>query len=245
MTLFFFSIPTYGQDNNCENTFTLGLGNIWPPYYFEENGQIKGADIEIVESIFAQSDICLRYVKMPSSARALIELKNGKIDFLYGASFSSERAEYAIFSQPYRHETIRFFSRNAEYNKYRNASLADLFIAKLQAATNRGSYIGGFGIALTQKENQPYINHAPTIERRMKMLIFKRVDFTIEDQIAGLFYLQEKAIQTIKMHPFIISQNDISLLFSKNNISKQQVEEINTIIINNRKKFEAILSSYQ
>lgn len=245
LSFYFWPLFVYGQQIQCEKTFTLGLGNIWPPYYFEEKGQARGIDIEIVEHIFSQSDYCLHFIKMPSSARALVELKKGTIDFLYGASFSDERAEYAIFSKPYRHETIRLFWRKDEHNEYKNASLFDLFAAKLQVATNRGSHTGGYGIALTEKENQPYITHVPTIERRMKMLALRRVDFTIEDEIAGLFYLQNQLSKSIEMHPYIINQNNISLLFSKKNTSAQEVTIFNNIIKNNQEKFEILLMSYQ
>jgi len=245
LQLSFLSLFVYGQAESCEKTFTLGLGNIWPPYYFEEQGQAKGIDIEIAESIFSQSNYCLRYIKMPSSSRALAELEKGNIDFLYGASFSQERAEYAIFSTAYRYETIRTFWNKDKLPENRISSLTGLFTEKLRAATNRGSYIGGQGKALTQKENQAYISHVPTIERRMKMLAFKRVDFTIEDEIAGLFYLQKNKIKNMKMLPFIVYQNEISLVFSKKTISAQQVEKINHIIINNKEKFKTIIKRYQ
>jgi len=240
----FISIFAAGQENNCKETFTLGLGSVWPPYYYEEDGITKGVDIKIIKSIFSQTDICLRFVKMPSSSRALIELEKGEIDFLYGASFTHEREKYAIFSQPYRQETIRVFWRKGEFNEYINASLADLFLAKFRIATNRGGHIGGSGIALTKKENQPYISKVPTIERRMKMLVFDRVDFTIEDEVAGLYYLKTHPKSSIEMHPFVVYQNEISLLFSKKTISIAQVEKINVIISRSKEKYHDLLKSY-
>lgn len=235
------SPSVYGQERDCKDTFTLGLGSVWPPYYYEEEGQIKGVDIKIIENIFSQIDICLRFLKMPSSSRSLAELKKGTIDFIYGASFTQEREKYTIYSQPYRQETIRLFWKKAELIEYQNASLADLFTAKLQVATNRGAYIGGYGVALTKKENQPYISNVPTIERRMKMLTFDRVDFTLEDEVAGRYYLKTHPESSIEMHPFVVYQNEVSLLFSKKTISIRQVEEINRIINRNKKKYKEIL----
>ena len=97
--LIFISSSVHSQP--CQSTLKLGLGSIWPPYHFNQNGQPSGIDIEIVQHIFKQANICLLYSKMPSSARALVELKKGSIDFLHGASFSEKRKEYAIFTLPY------------------------------------------------------------------------------------------------------------------------------------------------
>jgi len=240
----FISIFAYGQENNCKETFTLGLGSVWPPYYYEEDGVTKGVDIKIIKSIFSQTDICLRFLKMPSSSRSLAELRKGAIDFIYGASFTDDRAKYAIYSQPYRQETIRIFWKKAKFSDYQNASLADLFTAQLRVATNRGAHIGGYGEALTKKENQPYISNVPTIERRMKMLTFDRVDFTLEDEVAGRYYLKTHPESSIEMHPFVVYQNEVSLLFSKKTISIVQVEEINKIINRSKKRYQEMLMGY-
>lgn len=246
LLLFFLllSPSVYGQERDCKDTFTLGLGSVWPPYYYEEEGQIKGVDIKIIENIFSQTDICLRFLKMPSSSRSLAELKKGAIDFIYGASFTHDRAKYAIYSQPYRQETIRLFWKKEQLSEYVNASLVELFTAKLRVATNRGSYIGGYGVALTKEENQPYISNVPTIERRMKMLTFNRVDFTVEDEVAGRYYLKTHPKSSIEMHPFVVYQNEVSLLFSKKTISIEQVEEINKIINRSKKRYQEILMGY-
>lgn len=238
------SSSAYGQKKNCQDTFTLGLGSVWPPYYYEEEGQIKGVDIKIIENIFSQTDICLRFLKMPSSSRSLAELKKGTIDFIYGASFTHDREKYAIYSEPYRQETIRIFWKKAELSDYQNASLADLFTAQFRVATNRGAHIGGYGVALTKKANQPYISNVPTIERRMKMLTFDRVDFTVEDEVAGRYYLKTHPESSIEMHPFVVYQNEVSLLFSKKTTSISQVEKINRIINANKNKYQEILMGY-
>ena len=238
------SSSVYGQEKNCQETFTLGLGSVWPPYYYEEDGQIKGVDIKIIENIFSQIDICLRFLKMPSSSRSLAELKKGAIDFIYGASFTHDRAKYAIYSLPYRQETIRLFWKKKGLNQYLDASLDDLFTAQLRVATNRGAYVGDYGLALTKKENQPYISNVPTIERRMKMLTYDRVDFTLEDEVAGRYYLKTHPESSIEMHPFVVYQNEVSLLFSKKTTSISQVEKINRIINANKNRYQELLMGY-
>ena len=231
------------QAELCETTLTLGLGNIWPPYYFEENSQPAGADIDIVQLIFAEANICLNYRKMPSSARALLELKNGNIDFLYAASFSEERAKIATFSAPYRHETVRIFWRANGLEYLSSASLKSLFLSGLIVATNRGSFIGKKADKILKMQNNAAVISVPTIEQRMMMLTHQRVDFIIEDEIAGLYYIHREKIKDIKLHPHVIYQDDISLMFSRK-VSQQTITLINTVIEQNGKKIDKIIESY-
>jgi len=227
----------------CNTTLTLGLGNIWPPYYFEENSQPAGADIDIVKLIFAQANICLNYRKMPSSARALIELESGNIDFLYAASFSEERKKIAIFSSPYRYESVRIFWRAKGREYLASAPLKSLFLSGLIVATNRGSFVGENAEQVLNQQNNTAVISVPTIEQRMMMLIHQRVDFIIEDEIAGLYYIHREKIKGIELHPHIIYQDDISLMFSRK-ISQQTINSINIAIQQNGDKINKIIESY-
>lgn len=240
--LILISSSAYSQ--GCHSTLTLGLGSIWPPYYFNQNGQPSGIDIEIVQHIFKQANICLLYSKMPSTARALAELKKGSIDLLYGASYSKKREEFAIFTLPYRQETIRIFTRKQSNVELRNATLAQLLSAKLKVATNRGSYIGGDGLALANPDYTDYVFNVPRIDRRMKMLSHEHVDLTIEDEVAGLYYLKMNALTGIEMLPAIVYHNDISLMLNKSNISNELINNINTVIKANNDAFRLLAKAY-
>ena len=227
--IFLFFIFSFQIHAVCKSTLTLGLGNIWPPYFFNEAEVIKGIDIDIVKFIFAEANICLRYKKMPSSSRALVELKKGNIDFLYAATFSQERNEYALFTQAYRDENVRIFWHDNDKAKLIKADLSELLSLGLKGVTNRGSYIGEEVDLLMSKNNALSLIYVSTIEQRMKMLAFKRVDFTIEDELAGLYFLKEHQLKSIVVHPYKLFNGDVSLMFSRATISAQFIEEINII----------------
>jgi len=239
--LYLSSAKTYAEV--CNTTLTLGLGNIWPPYYFEVDSQPRGADIDIVKMLFAQANICLNYRKMPSSARGMIELEKGNIDFLYAASFSKEREKIGFFSRPYRRETVRIFWRSVGRKYLAGGTLESLFLSGLVVATNRGSFIGNTSEQVLKRQNETAVVSVPTIEQRMMMLRHQRVDFIIEDEVAGLYYIHKEKLKGIELHPYVIYQNDISLMFSRN-ISEKTITSINKIIQRNSKSIDLIIESY-
>jgi polar amino acid transport system substrate-binding protein len=212
-----------------------------------ENESFVGADIDIVKFILSKANLCLRYNKMPSSSRALLELKKGSIDFLYAATFSDERAQYGVFSSPYRKEVVRVFWQKdfeKQFKQLNEANLSALFAAGLRGVSNRGSYIGEEIEALLIK-NSDHILTVPQIERRMIMLERKRVDFTIEDELAGQYLIDKYQLKGISMHPKVLYSSNLSLLFNRANISQELLEKINNIIEENRTEFEKILQTYQ
>jgi len=256
----------------CQQTLTLGLGNIWPPYYFLKTNinkhvplkdQITGIDIDIVKHIFQQAKFCLTFVAMPSSTRAFIELKKGNIDFLYGASYSKERAKSTLFSTSYRQETVRIFWAKKglkqplakhkhpteesirKYRKLSSSNLEGLLESGLTGTINNGSFIGKYSKLLQKMPYAENMYNIPTIDRRMKMLQQHRVNFTIEDQLAGQYYLQQHSSSSITMHPFIVYQNNIALMFSKKSVSSSVVEQINEAILQSKNSFPKIIARYR
>ncbi len=79
----------------------------------------------------------------------------------------------------------------------------------------------------------------------MEMLNRERVDLIIEDELAGLYYLKKNALNNIEMHPFVVHQNNISLMFNKNNISNELLNKINTVIKANNDAFKLSAKIYQ
>jgi len=268
----FIGIAPISLAAKCQQTLTLGLGNIWPPYYFLKadankyapiKDQVTGIDIDIVKHIFQQANICLAFVTMPSSTRAFIELKKGKIDFLYGASYSKDRANFSFFSFPYRQETVRIFWSEKwltqalindeqqtkdpikQYEKLLSSNLEGLLESGLTGTINNGSFIGKYSQLLKEMPYAENMYNIPTIDRRMKMLQQHRVNFTIEDQLAGQYYLKQHSSSSITMHPFIVYQNNIALMFSKKSVSYLLVEQINKAILQSKNSFPKIIAKYR
>ena len=76
------------------------------------------------------------------------------------------------------------------------------------------------------------------------MLALKRVDFTIEDELAGQYFIKELQLKSIVVHLYKLFNGDVSIMFSRAKISVQFIEEINIIIEQNHQVFLDIRKSY-
>lgn len=227
----------------CDKTLSFGVSyESWEPYYFNKGEQQTGAEIDFIKLVFSDTNICYKTIRVPSSERALLELKKGNIDLLYSASKSEKRAEYAHFSEPYRTEYMRIFRHKSTPQKLKNATLAELLEFGLHGAVNRGSYFGLINQPLIDKSSS--FRRVPTLRQRINLVTHHRVDFAIEDEAAGLQYIHSHNIENIELHPYIVHSNQISFMFSKKSVPYSTVEKINAAIKNRRDTYPDLLAKY-
>ena len=70
----------------------------WEPYqYLDENKQLVGLDIELIQSVANIAGCKTKYIKIASWKRNLIELAKGNLDLAIAASKTVERQEFAQF----------------------------------------------------------------------------------------------------------------------------------------------------
>lgn len=72
----------------------------FPPYIFEENGEVRGIGFEIVDKIFKELNISYTLKLVPNYGRALKNVKSGKSDGFFLATQNTERDKVAVFSKP-------------------------------------------------------------------------------------------------------------------------------------------------
>lgn len=75
----------------------------WPPYISKKDGKFNGPEFTFLQQNADASGCKLKMIQAPW-ARALKMLETQRLDLLYGAGHSAERAQYAKFSIPYRQE---------------------------------------------------------------------------------------------------------------------------------------------
>ena len=94
----------------------LGYSGDWPPYILKSNnGEVSGADFDILKSVMSQMKCELTTVKVPIN-RLLMELEKGMIDVATGASKTRKREKLFHYSQPYRIEVIRLMYDKEQVN---------------------------------------------------------------------------------------------------------------------------------
>ena len=225
---------------SCDSRLKIAVIERLNPFHLMDSDLTLSIDLDIVKVIAKEANICFDYIKMPSSTRLLSELKKGNIDVVFSASYNKERAKFGWFSHPYRQEVIRIFITKNVGKTAHQATLSQLLELGYAATANTGNEYGEIF-----NQVKPFIQHnIPLLHRRMAMLRLKRVDFTIEDELAGLLFLRYHEIDNVVMHPFIVNKNEVSFLFSRQSVNKKIVDIIDKIIDKNRTKFNEIRLTY-
>ncbi|MDW7548686.1 transporter substrate-binding domain-containing protein [Pseudoalteromonas sp. McH1-7] len=213
----------------CANrpVYKVGIGSQWPPFVMY-NPTPYGIDIEVTKSVFANANLCIEFIQLPSSARGITELEKGLIDILPSASFSVERAKVAYFSAPYRRERMRLFS-NREIGP--NSSLIELFSSGHTFTSNPGAY---YGEELKQIKKIEWYDkrlfEISSLERRVEMVAKGRVDFLIEDEDAGYYYINQLGYHSLVLHPYVVNDNAIHFMLGRHAFNRSEIDRINTAI---------------
>ena len=94
---------------------TLRVG--WEPYapftFADENGEVTGADIDLITAIADAIGCAIVPVELPW-ARILKEVEQGTLDLSTSTSRTPERDQWALFSRPYRETEIAIYVRRGE-----------------------------------------------------------------------------------------------------------------------------------
>jgi polar amino acid transport system substrate-binding protein len=94
----FFGLPAIA---NADCVLSVSYGTGKPFGYKNDNGEIVGMDIDILEATLADVGCKAEYVALPWK-RTLGQIATGALDMTREASYKDERAEFAHYSVPYR-----------------------------------------------------------------------------------------------------------------------------------------------
>ncbi len=214
----------------CTKTLVMGTNETnWPPYLVKQGDTFLGAEVDAADAIFKDSKFCIKWTYFPSFSRVQAELKNGRVDITYAASYTEQRAQYAHFSLPYRDEVMRLYKHKDSPDV---TSLAELFSKKFTAGINRGSFFGNELEQLKTKYPTQVVLTAQA-NNRFSMLDKKRIDYVIEDSAVAQYF--------VKKHPSItqvksitpININNVHFMLSKESLTLDDVATVNQLIIKN------------
>ncbi len=101
----------------------------WEPYapytFADQDGKVSGADIDLIRAIAAEIGCTLDFAEMPW-ARIVREIQNGTLDVSTSTSWTQERTEWAMFSEPYREAEMAIYVRRGEAQHFELKDLADV-----------------------------------------------------------------------------------------------------------------------
>ncbi|MBA6327609.1 amino acid ABC transporter substrate-binding protein [Colwellia sp. MB02u-6] len=205
---------------------------LWFPYQYRNSQQeLVGLDFEIFNTIFAKVGYTTEYTELPWK-RHLHYIKTGEMDVAMGASLSEERRRYAMFSEPYRQETVHLFVRNGQANSIKLGRLSDLTNSNYIIGIESGYYYGDeYQELMKTVEFQEHIVEVVDIEENVTLLLAGHIDgFLVDPATIKAFSDKYKMTGEFEKHALSIYQADIHLIFSKKSVKPDVVTAINQAI---------------
>jgi polar amino acid transport system substrate-binding protein len=227
----------------------------WDPYQYRENARgnetLTGFDVEIERAVARVMGVELLLPEISWDSH-LAELETGARDIAVGATYSSERDQYAYFSKPYRRETDVLIVLRGTSSKYPFETV-DQMLDFFQKQHFRLGVVSGFAYA-DQRVNA-YIadpaNAALVIKEdndltNLENLLQERIDGFLADQIsaATVAWRQQKS-GLIEEHPVRFSTN-IHFMLSRVSTTPTTLTRLNNAIdrIKSDGEFQHITDTY-
>ena len=217
--------------NAHSQEFTVGWES-WYPYQFKnKTGKLTGLDIEIFDLIAKKIDVNPKYIELPWQ-RNLMYIKTGLLDVVLGSSFTEERQESALFSVPYRTESINLFVRKGTANSYELNKLSDLIETDYLIGVENGYYYGDEYQKLTKTpEFMARINGVLDVEQNVQMLLKGYINGFLADPITvKVIESKMKIHNELEVHPLLIETTDVFIMLSKKSVNINQLTKINKAI---------------
>jgi len=220
----------------------------WEPYIFENDSkQLTGLDVELVQAIVKQMKFTIEFKQLPWK-RHLHMVENGKIHIATSASKSSEREQYAFFSNPYRTETAVMFVRKGESKSFPLTSLDQITTSNFNIGVANEYYYGETYQELMK--NPKFASHVQSVQNdalNLKKLLKNRIDGFLADAVAGVSMIRkEGASALVEKHPMIIYSDNIHVMFSKKLLSQEVVTLFNQSLtaIKQNGVYDQIMNKY-
>ena len=205
----------------------LGYSGDWPPYILKSNnGEVSGADFDILKSVISKMECELTTVKVPIN-RLLMELEKGTIDVATGASKTRKREKSFHYSQPYRIEVIRLMYDKEHVNLDRFSNLQQVLDDGNLVVLNKSAWYGREIAKLKENKQKYNLVHVDKLSTRLKLFSNQRADGFIADEVVSCSSFPANYRSKIAFHPYVINRNDVYFIFSKKTTISVFVERFN------------------
>ncbi|TNJ11616.1 ABC transporter substrate-binding protein [Aeromonas veronii] len=222
----------------------------WQPFsYRNEQQQLRGLDVELLNAIFLRAGYQAKFNEMPW-ARVLHELKFGTVQLTMSANITAERQQYARFSHPYREEETAIIIRRQDAERWRGITTLEQLIntPDFHIGVLKGfDYGNTFRQLMARPELQPRLQMRLRLDQLLKMLQGGRIQGFILDP-HGLQGWQDKDEAQAQLHTQLrIEVTPVHLMLSKESTTEAQLQRINQAIdqLKQSPDYQQILDRYQ
>ncbi|EKP0318583.1 amino acid ABC transporter substrate-binding protein [Aeromonas veronii] len=222
----------------------------WQPFsYRNEQQQLRGLDVELLNAIFLRAGYQAKFNEMPW-ARVLHELKFGTVQLTMSANITAERQQYARFSHPYREEETAIIIRRQDAERWRGITTLEQLIntPDFHIGVLKGfDYGNTFRQLMARPELQPRLQMRLRLDQLLKMLQGGRIQGFILDP-HGLQGWQGKDEAQDQLYTLLrIEVTPVHLMLSKESTTEAQLQRINQAIdqLKQSPDYQQILDRYQ
>ena len=259
VTSLFLAVTGCGRDTPAPETSTpapeptadacvLTMGwDPWEPYhYLDPAGEERGLDVELVRAIAAGAGCEIRFER-DNFANLLGRVAAGEIDLISGATQTSERDVYALFSEPYRQEVFVLFTRVVDAERFVGASLRDKLGTGMRIGVT-DAYLYGDDVEALRDEPElgDLFVSAEIGETNATRLVNDEIDGFLEDRFVAAAMLRRRGLEEAVAGDLVVNSSDVRLMFSRESVSADLVERFNESMARLRAagEFDAIQSRY-
>ena len=154
----------------------VGIATVYPPLAFEENGEIKGVEVDFAHQLAKDLGLELTFVELPWTG-LIPALTEGRVDVIMsGMSITEDRSKLVDFTQPYLRVGQMALIRKADYQRLRGTA------AMNQPTSRVGFQTGTTGEAFVRRKlTQAQLKGFPTPEEGIAALRAGEIDFFVHD----------------------------------------------------------------
>ncbi len=161
----------------------------YPPFSFEEDGELTGIDIDILNELFNRMNIDVEIELVPWN-RLMALTKQGAVDGSFALFKTAEREEFCIYPEaPVHYSTFSVFVRQG--NGFNFNSIQDLY----------GKTVGipsGFTISdefdLAKAQGLIAVEEVQTSQHNIRKLLAGRIDCFVANRLVTLYSIQQMGL---------------------------------------------------
>ncbi len=219
-----------GGDDAAAESCRLTMGwDPWEPYHYRTvDDQVTGLDIELV-SAMAERAGCTIAFEQDDWATLLGLLREGKVDFLTGATRTTAREAFARFSDPYRQEAFALYVRSGESDQYVGDTLEALLEQGFRVGVTN-DYV--YGDEVAQLESDPrysgLFEGVSIGELNFEKLKNLEIDGFLEDPFVAASMMRKRGLaEDVEEHAVVMDSGQVHLMFSRDAVSEAVVARLN------------------
>ncbi|MFP4168913.1 MAG: TRIC cation channel family protein [Desulfonatronovibrionaceae bacterium] len=204
--------------------------------------ELSGLDIQISRELFEQGGYRVIFEPM-SWSEILTGLQTGETEFLMGAYYKKSREEFAYYSRPYRTERNDIYYHESIGNLDNLKSVQDVLdflqSENLNLAVVEGHAYGSKKFARLVRDPPSNLNLIPTQSYRESLTLMLEgiVDlFAANPIIMDRLIAETESTSAVRKLGIKSREIPVHILFSKKSISRNQLEEFNSLLMEMQKQ---------